>query len=39
MASFGVPTMMGQYILKNMVFIAVGFVMIGTLKRNNPVES
>ncbi len=39
MSSFGVPTMTGQYILKNMVFIAVGFVMIGTLKRNNPVES
>ncbi len=34
MAGFGIPTMTGQYILKNMVFIAVGFVMIGTLKEN-----
>ena len=34
MSSFGIPTMTGQYILKNMVFIAVGFVMIGTLKGN-----
>lgn len=35
MSSFGVPTMTGQYILKNMVFIAVGFVMIGSLKSRN----
>ena len=33
MSSFGIPTMTGQYILKNMVFIAVGFVMIGTLRK------
>jgi hypothetical protein len=32
MSGFGIPTMTGQYILKNMVFIAVGFVMIGSLK-------
>lgn len=33
MTSFGVPTMTGQYILKNMVFVAAGLVLLGTLKR------
>ena len=32
MAAFGIPTITGQYILKNVVFIAVGFVMIGTFR-------
>lgn len=35
MSSFGIPTMTGQYILKNMVFIAVGFVMMGTPRKPN----
>ena len=39
MSSFGIPTMTGQYILKNVVFIAVGFVMIGTLRTGKEVAT
>ena len=36
MSRFGIPTMTGQYILKNVVFIAVGFVLMGTLNAKDP---
>ncbi|MBS1701116.1 MAG: hypothetical protein JST12_05610 [Armatimonadetes bacterium] len=32
MSSFGVPTMLGQYILKNCVLIAAGLVLFGSLR-------
>ena len=39
MSSFGVPTMLGQYILKNCVFIASGLVLFGTLKKTQSVST